>query len=393
MSDAFSDAMRGQFDDAQRRLAGDEFADELGSTVVGRVRRRRAVTNTAVGAGTFVAVGAIAVAAMYFPRASQDPASSPGCSTWTPSPDPFPVTTISPDASDVGYDVTLPDGAGVMNLDTAADGTDSLDVTLPDGSTFTVPRDDDGGYVFKVPRTEPGGCCEYRLYRGPQGRHWRRRRGRVIRTWNRGAATRLDRHARTGRRLRNHSGAPAIASPFECGFHMEPGYREDPALTITGAGAKTVPEAVAMISDPDLTVASPVLSNIEPLVPYATAVNHEVPGMVSGSERDPAKAVVDSTLGAVTGVAVVKVQDGIVVAVPRDDTTVPDPGTGRQIVSVGDDGVTELVIDTDYFETCPGVTSTAYATLYAVAGSQTLVRQDAKKPPIYVWQQLRGVGD
>ena len=68
-----------------------------------------------------------------------------------------------------------------------------------------------------------------------------------------------------------------------------------------------------------------------------------------------------------------------------------DPPRRVQIVVRGN-GVSALVLDTDYFSTCPGVTSTAYATLYAVAGSQTLVRQDAKEPPIYVWQQLRGVG-
>ena len=316
MSDAISDAMRGQFDDAQRRLAGDEFADVRGSTVVGRVRRRRTVTNTAVGAGTFVAVGAIAVAAMYLPRSSQGPGSSPGCSTWTPSPDPFPVTTISPDASDVGYDVTLPDSAGVMNLDPTADGSEALEVTLPDGSKFSVPRDDDGGYVFKVPQLNLVAVASI----GFTGNLEVSVGGvdAVVSFAPGISAPRLVSTA-TPEPITNCgtiTDASSVTSPFDCGFHMDPAYREDRALTITGAGFKSIPEAAAIAGFSDVTVTNPVVSNIDPLVPYVTAVNSEVPGVASGSDGDPAISEVNSSLGVLTGVAVVKVQNGVVVAVP-----------------------------------------------------------------------------
>jgi len=152
MSDVFEDAMRGQFDAGQHRFADDEFADDFGKAIVGRVKRRRMVTTTAIGGGTVVAVGAIAVAALNLPLGSATPASSPGCVTWSPSPAPYPVATISPDPTDFSYDVTLPDGDGVMTLARSNGVQEGFDVTLPDGTTFKAPADDaSGASVFKLP--------------------------------------------------------------------------------------------------------------------------------------------------------------------------------------------------------------------------------------------------
>jgi len=391
MSDVFEEAMRGQFDACQLRFADDEFADDFGKAIVGRVKRRRMVTTTAIGGGTVVAVGAIAVAALNLPLGSATPASSPGCVTWSPSPAPYPVATISPDPTDFSYDVTLPDGDGVMTLARSNGVQEGFDVTLPDGTTFKAPADDaSGASVFKLPNL-PLVVVAKEDFSGNLTVSVGGADAVVVPTYG-GLPPRVVSDATPPPIVDcgTTTGATAIASPFVCGFHVDPRYREDDALTITGAGYKTVPAAAAMVGDPNLKVANPVVSNVDPLVPYVTAVNNEVPDAAAGTGLDPADQRVKASVGVTTGVAVVAVQDGVVVAVPNEG--VPASGVVRGQIVVRGNGVSALVLDTDYFSTCPGVTSTAYATLYAVAGSQTLVRQDAKEPPIYVWQQLRGVG-
>ncbi len=390
MPDDFERLMRVQFDAAESRFAHDEFADDFGTTIKSRVKRRRMVTGTAVGGGTVFAIGAIAVAAMYLPRATPtQPAATPGCSTWTPSPDPYPVVTVPPDASGRSYEVELPDGAGTMILTPVYDDAPVMEVSLPDGTHFTTAGDlSSGSFVFIAPES-PLVVVAALDFKGDL----------QVTVGGVDAVVKDGVGHEPPRIVADTTPVPVVdcgtaepsdtvASPFECGFHLDPGYRTDSALTITGAGYKTYDEA-GRLAGTTFIPNDPVVSNIDPLVPYVTVVNNEVPGAPAGMALDPAEDTVDSLVGALTGVAVVKVQDGVVVAVPSDDA--PDVAGGTPGALVVNQGLTALVLDKAYFTTCPGVTSTAYSTLYAVAGSQTHVRQQAKEPAIYVWQQLRGV--
>ena len=60
---------------------------------------------------------------------------------------------------------------------------------------------------------------------------------------------------------------------------------------------------------------------------------------------------------------------------------------------VRDDGLSMLILNDSFFAACPGVTSTAGAELFAVAGSQTWDRQQAGEPAKYVWQKLPAASD
>ena len=60
---------------------------------------------------------------------------------------------------------------------------------------------------------------------------------------------------------------------------------------------------------------------------------------------------------------------------------------------VGNDGASVLIFNDSFFAACPGVTSTAGAELFAVAGSQTWDRQQAGEPAKYVWQKLPDTAD
>jgi hypothetical protein len=91
MTGELKDVLLGGMEAKRQVFASEDFAGAFGGGVVGRVKRRRAVSATAMGGGTLVAVGAIAVGAWQLPRA--------GVGVGGPVPSPSVVcTTTTPDA-------------------------------------------------------------------------------------------------------------------------------------------------------------------------------------------------------------------------------------------------------------------------------------------------------
>ena len=390
MSADFRDVMRGQFEDGQRRLADDPFVTASGGSVVGRVRRKRAINNVAVGGGTMLAAGALIVAAMQVPFGTATPATSPsGCVTSTPAPDPFPVTTATPDATGRSFDVELPGGSGTMALTLTSDASNTLAVAFPDGSTTTVaPEGNHGYFIFEMPNGAP--AVAVIDFRGDL----KVSVGDVNATVVPATETSTPRVVYSPGPLSvNCGGQPddMAGSPFECGFPLTGVVHEDDALEIANSGYKTVAEARTLMGDATFAVINPVASLGDPVLPFVTVVNHEntTPSLNVG--RDPDAGVVHRNPGGDTGVSVVKVLDGKVVAV----TNLEDPNPGDPIRGSGFGGseMTVLISDDTFFAACPGVTSTAGASLFAIAGSQTWDRQQAGEPGKYVWQKLPGAAD
>ena len=83
-------------------FASEDFAGGYGRVVIGRVKRRRAMTATAMGGGTVVAVGAIAVGAANVPWGSSgvgaSPSGSPSVVCTTTTPDAVVATAPNPPA-------------------------------------------------------------------------------------------------------------------------------------------------------------------------------------------------------------------------------------------------------------------------------------------------------
>jgi len=89
MADELTSLLQRGLETKRQTFADDDFAGEHGQGVIGRVKRRRAVSATALGGGTVVAVGAVAVGAWQLPRAGLGfggPGGSPSvvCTTTTP---------------------------------------------------------------------------------------------------------------------------------------------------------------------------------------------------------------------------------------------------------------------------------------------------------------------
>ena len=140
MSADFRAVMRGQFEDGQQRLADDPFATASGGSIIGRVRRKRTVNNVAVGGGTVLAAGALIVAAVQVPFGTLTPAASPSsCVTTTPA------ATRSLYRRWLrtrrAMSSTLSSLTAAARWNWYADGTGTLGVVFPDGSTTTVAPD------------------------------------------------------------------------------------------------------------------------------------------------------------------------------------------------------------------------------------------------------------
>ena len=386
----FTDAMRGQFDAGQERFAGDPFATASTAVIVGRVKRRRVITNSAVSGGTLVAIGALVFAAMQAPFAGTSPAASPqGCVTTTPGGDPFPIATVSPDATGTTFAVPLPGDAGAMTLELAPDGSGAL-LTFPDGSTAAVvPQEGTGYFIFALPDGSP--VVAVMDFAG----NFKVSIGDATATVVPATTDSVPRVvSAVGPASVTCGGTSdvAVGSPFQCGFPLTGVVHEDDALEIENSGYKSVADANAFNSHSDYEVTNPVATAGEPLVPFVTVVSHEGTGDSLYAGGDPTATRADKALG-VTGVSIVKVLDGKVVAVADTSAEMPEDGRVRYAGIVGGDGLSVLIFDDSFFAACPGVTSTAGADLFAVAGSQTWERQQAGEPAIYVWQKLPGAAD
>lgn len=142
MADNFSNRLMDGLEAKRQSFASEDFASDFGSAIVSRVRRRRAVSATAVGGGSVVAAGAVAFSAWQLPwvgSALVGPGGSPSVV----------CTTTTPDAV-AGSAVEVPDGATWALIDAAtgsvyfvglvggearawnADGSDALLVKVSD---------------------------------------------------------------------------------------------------------------------------------------------------------------------------------------------------------------------------------------------------------------------
>jgi hypothetical protein len=141
-----------------------------------------------------------------------------------------------------------------------------------------------------------------------------------------------------------------------------------------------------MLNKPDLAAPSPAAMVGDAVVPYVTAVNKEDPssGLYMGGE--PPASAIHRVDGSWTGVSIVKVLDGRVVAVASTEDA--PSGVTRSWGLVGNDGLSLFVLDASFFAPCPGVTTTQGADLYAVVASQTWDREQVNEPARYAWQEL-----
>ena len=151
--------------EAKRQLfASEDFAVGYGRSVVSRVKRRRVASATAMGGGTVVAVGALAVAVTHVPFASLGLAASGHaviCTTTTPdavanssssapSKDPdLSVTEASHGTSDYPSWLVLDDvGTPIARVESDGNG---LTFVFTDGDVQRYPIGDVGNYGVKLP--------------------------------------------------------------------------------------------------------------------------------------------------------------------------------------------------------------------------------------------------
>ena len=160
MAGELGDLLKGAAESKRQGFASEDFAGGYGRSVIGRVKRRRAVTATAMGGGTVVAVGAIAAGAASVPWSSfvlgADPASSPSvvCTTTTPDAVDGFAGSATRVLIDLGTASALfigpvdglarawhPDGSAVNLMPS---GDHAWDLTLPSGELVTLETGPDG---------------------------------------------------------------------------------------------------------------------------------------------------------------------------------------------------------------------------------------------------------
>jgi hypothetical protein len=148
MADELKDVLLGGMEAKRQHFASEDFAGGYGDGVVGRVKRRRAASATAMGGGTLVAIGAVAVGAWQLPRAGVvGPGSSPSVV----------CTTTTPDAV-AGGAVDVPPGATYVVTDRETERAYFVGAVAGvaqlwglDGTPFEMGQNPDGTGVFEFP--------------------------------------------------------------------------------------------------------------------------------------------------------------------------------------------------------------------------------------------------
>ncbi|MCR6712235.1 MAG: hypothetical protein NVV57_05860 [Demequina sp.] len=137
MTGELKDVLLGGMEAKRKLFASEDFAAGYGGRVVGRVKRRRAVSATAVGGGTVVAVGAVAVGAWQLPWGGMvfgGPGSSPSVVCTTTTPD---AVAGSEPFANFAYEWTEEPGAPKWQF-YSKDHTDTIGFAAWDGNTLVV---------------------------------------------------------------------------------------------------------------------------------------------------------------------------------------------------------------------------------------------------------------
>lgn len=121
MTGDLQDLMHGAEDAKRRAFASEDFAGGYGRSVIGRVKRRRAASATAMGGGTVVAVGALAVGASTVPWGTfvlgASPAGPSNASTPAPSGAERPSVLAGSSPFQCGFVFAAPEGStGVITV-------------------------------------------------------------------------------------------------------------------------------------------------------------------------------------------------------------------------------------------------------------------------------------
>jgi len=175
---------------------------------------------------------------------------------------------------------------------------------------------------------------------------------------------------------------PAIAqgSPFECGFIMDTPVHTSSSVEIGSSGYTTAGEVERV------SMGGPVAPQESGDVPFVQVHNLAHPEANSFGITGDAADATASRDRTVTGVGVVQVAGGVVVATQNDHVPSDAPTSSHGVV--GGDFVSIYVLDPVYFAPCPGVTSLDDATMYAVGGSVTFDDTATLSALAYAWQPL-----
>ena len=414
MGSELRDLVQGTADAKQQLFASEDFAGEYGRAVTGRVRRRRAVSATALGGGTVVAVGALAVGASNLPSgifAFGGPASAPGvlCTTTSAAATspalleevPLSVLNVPSPSGSLIWGIALgehdpPHIAVNVSLDLSSQevtasisGGDPVALT-PDGEgVYWVEVSDYSSVIFAIEDEEL--VLQY-----PSLEVFAEPEATVT------CVTATPEPSVSGSPVSQTSTTPVPAakpSPFQCGFTFSTAGRSNADATIGYVEWVTAEEAETTIradyADPDS--AEIQLSGEQvPITQIQLATkwtDDEVPGMLMMG--DPAEVggevtaeqFVDNYGTYVVGVGYVLAVEGVVVA-----TGMQDGGGQVQYMTSNPLGVALYGLDLEAgMPPCAGVDDAilADAEVVAVTGISSVVDGEIRGP-FYAWNVVGG---
>jgi|GEM_PF-3180674 len=445
MTDVLISLLQRGLETKRQTFADDDFAGEHGQGVIGRVKRRRAVSATALGGASVVGAGALALGVLNLPGVSGALGFAPSsgsvtCTTadveqaWislTPSED----TDAPVDFGEWG--VSIHYGYGKLTIvDARSDGATSIvavdgrpsviedggEATLRqhDDGTYTIPLPDDRVVTLRVTPYQPPKDAEVVTleYRFPAvdvavGDSAAAPEVTCVTTTpepSASASPTISAEPSSPTISAQPSATPdpavsdsfgSVASPFQCGFEFA-GAEPNPAAQfrdlhwVTADAAET--SVRAFFQDPD-EIDFNLSGDSVPIVMYDFGVGPEFDS-ASGviGHQDPQGSLagfgttdgVQDTVQFAVGAAYILVQDGAVVA-----TYVPDGAPSSQYIDSYDPDTGTLYglnVD-DAFTTCSGedVASLGDTDLYAVVG-WIAEDPDGVHGPLYGWSKIEPQG-
>ena len=398
MSD-LKELLHGAGEAKRQRFADEDFAAGYGRAIVSRVKRRRVASASAVGGGTLVAAGAIAVGASNLPWSGvgfglPGASSNVVCTTSSPiAPTPSADNVLSaggsPSPSNLaiwGIAVGSEDPPNivanvVLNVQTnevtaSNPGGDSLVLTRDAEGVYTAQLDEghmfrfamtDGSLVLKSPTLEPVGEP-------------------VVSCVATAPSPSASSSPRTSPAISAQPGASpnpamsdsfgAVGSPFQCGFEFDATARESDDLQIVG-DATTESEIRTTLLDwyGEQAPATQVGDTDAPA--YRASVEYDITGFAGGF-LDPMRVTeFDKSIG----ITFVAVRDGVGIGTVETESD----GATYGMVNDADDNpgpVQAFMWDRSAISPC-GTTSVDDADIYAVVGVKTGEAVE------YAWARVR----
>jgi hypothetical protein len=399
MAGDLRDLMHGAAESKRQLFASEDFAGGYGRTVVGRVKRRRAVSATAVGGASAVAVGAIAVGASNMPwngpgPGPDGPASPPTavCTTSTPDAVPGSVATVPEDATyaiidnasgAVFFAAFVDDLPTSWNADGSLARMDRFDtvgavLTLPSGATVVFDEDDATSLLTMTP--SDGAAVTF-----VEAQEYAAQAAEAASTTPDPLVTCVTTTPEPG--VSDEPGA--AASPFQCGYELDAPTHESPGLRLEDLQWLSADEAEqAIIADNQGWPADlPRLK--EPVFSASAVPGVELPGNGQRNVEDPLDAL--PTLPEhpgqyfYLGLSVVGVSNGKVTAtVPFDSEEQPGLYLGS-LADESDFGIS-LLDDNAALVRCDALS--VWDDVYVVAGVGVADVHGWVLDPIYAWAEI-----